>query len=446
LSKKLHKKPFDITKVDLLLWKILLWLLAISVPVVSIVRARSFEANFLDTVVARAENEWGLDRIVPATLTLALIIICTIIILMLSPQWRKRLTSHSKPLFFFSLGISLAPLIATILIGDPTQPATFTCFLLLLSSFLLHPPETTWFIRNVRITLLTIFVYGSLLSILVAPSWAIQMDYNSSVAILSGRLFGTTNHPNALGPFALITLVLAFFPGAKLRGEILHLPSSIIVLILSQSKTTWIIALICLMIFIFKRWDKIHNGILKILIGLSFFAIISYGTALGAYFFGHQVIDILNNPEVLTLTGRLFIWIYAWGYWLENPWFGHGFAAWSSDKVIDNLSILNWAAPHAHNQFLQTLTEGGIIGEIILMGFFISILYTINRHKRTGQGVIILVITLFLCRSITEVIIDYRIGSPLLLLWIVLILVISWRKDNISHDKKKIGFNINSQT
>jgi O-antigen ligase len=420
-----NNQPLNNNNAELICWKLLLWLQAISIPLIAIVRPRSFEANFIDTIVARAENEWGIDRIVPAIITLALFILCFFIIIMCVSKVRKRLSQHSTLLICFSLGVSLAPLIATILFGDPIQPATFTCFFLLFASFLLHPPETTWFIRNVRISLLIVFIYGSLLSIILAPTWSIQTDYDTSVAILDYRLFGTANHPNELGPFALLTLLLSFFPGAKFRGETLHRISAFVVLFLSQSKTSWLITLFCIAILLYKQWEVISNVILKIIIALTMISIITCGTALGTYYFSYNVINILNDPEVLTLTGRLFLWIYAWGYWLDSPWFGHGYSAWSSDKVIDNLSILNWAAPHAHNQFLQTLTEGGIFAEFLLIGFLTSIFYTIMRNKINGQAIVFLVFILLVSRSITEIILEYRNGSTLFLLWIALTIVIS---------------------
>jgi O-antigen ligase len=387
---------------------------------------RSFETTAaLDTIEANAEGIWSVARFIFTSLTLGFTMLCILICFINITKCKQRFKNYPFSLRIFSIGLSLSPMLATFATGDSVKLNYLAFFFLLITTFTLTPINQTLFLRQVRVSFLVIFIYGSLLAAILAPSWGIQSDYEGSLAIFRLRLFGMANHANSLAPFALIVIMLSFFPEYKLRGELFHRVSSIIVLFFSQSKTTWIISLICLIIYHFLRWKSIHNSLLKALLGMSVVGIIIYSFAFGAYYFGSQTIAVINNPDVITLTGRLFIWLYAWSYWLENPWIGHGYSAWSSNKIIENLSVFKWAAPNAHNQFLQSLTEGGIIAEFFLFGFFCTLFYLCIKAKSSSRLLLILLLLIVIINSITEITITYAVGSSLLLTWVVIVATVT---------------------
>lgn len=403
-------------------WLILLWTLVLYTPYGSAINPRSFDVdNALNAIIAQADNVVGFSRISLRVLLLFYFGFCSLIIIKFYKTWSQRPSNKLRLLYLFLFGIGLSPILAFFLGVGTFQYSHFSLVFIIITTLLLPYPEPVWFVIQVRKAILLIYIYGSICAALLFPEWAMQHSYETSLAILDFRLYGMTNHPNTLGPLALLFLILAYFPRAKLRGEYYHRSAAICVLLLSQSKTTWAIALILIITSTTMRWIHLRRGFFKSLTALvslctlMFFLNIFYSSAK----------DTLDNPEIITLTGRLLLWVYSLDYWLESPWIGHGYAAWDSEKALDNLSSFQWAAPNAHNQFLQTLTEAGIIGEFFLIGLISLMIVTLIRCIHPGRNTIIAVLFLLLGRSMTEVVISYSPSLTMLLFWVVIVLIIS---------------------
>jgi O-antigen ligase len=74
-----------------------------------------------------------------------------------------------------------------------------------------------------------------------------------------------------------------------------------------------------------------------------------------------------------TLTGRTDLWPLVWELIWKRPWLGYGYGAlwlgWDSETAYIWWAT-TWAAPNAHNGFLELLLQLGIVGlSIFLLGF-----------------------------------------------------------------------------
>lgn len=112
---------------------------------------------------------------------------------------------------------------------------------------------------------------------------------------------------------------------------------------------------------------NVMNEIISIRLFMTIIIVLSAGLLMGSTFIYNNsfisnfIISYLNKD--LTFSGRLEIWQAGLKQFLKSPIFGYGFH--TSDDVV----ILNGYYRIAHNFWLQTLLEGGIIGLALLGGF-----------------------------------------------------------------------------
>ena len=101
--------------------------------------------------------------------------------------------------------------------------------------------------------------------------------------------------------------------------------------------------------------------------------------AIAAAIFGPRVIDRLAQGDA----GRPELWATALRMFEDAPLFGSGPGSWMIRRVAyQEAGELNWYQPHAHNQYLQTAAEFGIVGllaGIIAFGAVVWLLYRAIR-------------------------------------------------------------------
>lgn len=153
---------------------------------------------------------------------------------------------------------------------------------------------------------------------------------------------------------------------------------SILLLVMSQSKSALILLLISWLLFPLVKFIKQHYKVRVILI-ITSLLLLSCITI----FIGNNletiVIEILGKN--LEFNGRVPVWNLAIHKGLERPWLGYGYAGfWTSDHA---LYVLNrsWAGVgdtrmHSHNGFLDTFLQLGLVG---LSLFILSFLLLISR-------------------------------------------------------------------
>jgi exopolysaccharide production protein ExoQ len=110
-----------------------------------------------------------------------------------------------------------------------------------------------------------------------------------------------------------------------------------------------------------------------------------------------NILRALNRDE--TLTGRTDLWSAGFAVMGEQPLFGHGFRA-SFQEGSEILDLIEWrSAPFAHNQWIDTGLDLGVLTlAIFAFGFFRSIWKSLiyARHAPTRFGLFPFVFLIFL--------------------------------------------------
>lgn len=408
----------DLSTLDALCWRLLIWVVGLVTPLMAMLKPR----RFLVGEIGFMESTSG-----PSHLAMQLLFVffvsfaCLAFIRSLGKGGRKK---EGGRLWLLTILLSAMPTVSSLISGGPFQISIVGIIALYSASYFLKVPPFHWWCREVRVMLLVLFVYGSLFSAVAAPQWAWNTEYGaeSSMALFSLRLFGTTNHANALAPLAIFSFMLGRFPNCRLPAEFLHGLAAVAVLLLSQSKTNWGIALLLAGFYLFGEIRKLSVG--KKLLILALIAGAALAVAGYLFMFCHlaaRLDDLISDPQVFTLTGRLPLWMVAAQTWLDAPLLGQGLEAWSSDVLLDLVNLLGWAAPHAHNQILQVLSESGLVGLGVFLLWLVAFLKAARRAPERLRKPLWWLVAFFFLPGMTEVILQYNLGpGNSVLTWIMI--------------------------
>ena len=86
-----------------------------------------------------------------------------------------------------------------------------------------------------------------------------------------------------------------------------------------------------------------------------------------------------NVDEVLTLTGRLSLWVGAFEAIKEAPILGYGYM--STKWVLGTFAPDTWEGMHAHNMLIEGLIFFGLLGTVWLLVIYGDSLVHIMRFK-----------------------------------------------------------------
>jgi O-antigen ligase len=188
-----------------------------------------------------------------------------------------------------------------------------------------------------------------------------------------------------------------------LRFSILAL--SLLVLLLTQSKTMWTLTALSISLLGFNFiW---RQPLPKRVVGLLLFAGIGLMPA-SLLVLLPDVLDPLQrmvesrSEDLTSLTGRTVIWQTVLSIVEENPWFGYGPHLWDPEMALQYASWVGWTPAQSHNQYIQSLGEGGWIGlgGFILYGLILSI--NAFRVRRVGLGLPFVLVLAWFIRGFTE--------------------------------------------
>jgi len=254
---------------------------------------------------------------------------------------------------------------------------------------------------------LVFIVFTSLIAAVFTPQLALQHGYNDGlIPGFNVRLWGVTSHPNTLGAIACVLLILEVAePSARVWLRISILISAGLALIMTQSKTSIMAALIgFLIIFVVhilaKKRDKPGNS-REIVISLIvvFFALVTVIVA-WVVFYDWGVTNALNRSlgtnaisSLSSATGRTAIWEVAIAAGLENPLFGQGGDFWNQHvRLRPGFS----GASSSHNLFLEIFARSGFVGLAALLIFlYFLVRYSVRASENTHGGSIALMAAFF---------------------------------------------------
>ncbi|MFM2340445.1 MAG: hypothetical protein RLZZ592_98 [Pseudomonadota bacterium] len=245
---------------------------------------------------------------------------------------------------------------------------------------------------------------GSLLAWAVMPNLALQVGYSGWVPGLTVRLWGIGSSPNSIGPLALLSLLLESMSPTRHRGlRALLLGCGGVTLVMAQSKTAWMAMLVAGSVILLHRFGRDARGRLRIgtLVGLLLMAaaLVLGLLVVPPHRWIEAVSDTRAGTEMVTLTGRSQIWAVALDVWMDYPLFGYGPTIW--DPAFRAALGMPFAT-HAHNQFLQSLSQGGMLSGLSLLVYLILMTLGCARMMRATRGVSLGLLAVVLVRSLTE--------------------------------------------
>lgn len=246
-------------------------------------------------------------------------------------------------------------------------------------------------------TLHGVFCYlrDCLLVVVIASFTVIQL-YPEIGLKLYGDSFvwsGLFTNKNGLGHCAALSTILCFHFYRENGFKAFHFAAafgfSLVVTVASQSATACIALAVGLLIYICAGIFGMESISSKLR-----YRILIYGSigvllvlAIGIGFWEPLLVTIDRD---ITLTGRTVIWSGVWQMIQEELLLGYGYrAAWTTHEVFFHVlsKIQTWVSD-AHNAFLQSWLELGVIGFLLFTGYILgTIINWIKIYSGSGSPV-----------------------------------------------------------
>ncbi|MCZ7559962.1 MAG: O-antigen ligase family protein [Burkholderiaceae bacterium] len=255
---------------------------------------------------------------------------------------------------------------------------------------------------------------GSLAPLAFDPGMVRQVETAEiRIAGVGFRLFGLGSNPNNIATLALVNLLLALHQPFRNRLlEAANVSITLGVLVLAQSQTSWLAALIGVPVLLLGRSGlKLLDK--RMLVALCVLLMLATVGIMGLALFtahGLTLSDFVTGDryrEITSLTGRSAIWRAALLEWEDNPLFGYGPTMW--DSGYRGRIGLPFAFT-AHNQYLQSLAVAGAVGLCSTLAYLAALGWHCFTAPRAVRGLALALYSQMLMRSITEVPLD--IGTP----------------------------------
>lgn len=231
------------------------------------------------------------------------------------------------------------------------------------------------------------FIAAGILSCLVSILQWLGLAYDSMLmmGLRGNRPYANMAQPNNLAVFLLMALIslLYLFEKNKINNVVALIISILFILaiILTQSRTVWIIAVFFIIIWIFfdRKYYFRFNKILLVKWSLIFllilFSLPFLNNFLSNYFNIAQTSTVVERASTGYL--RLQLWNQMIHAIIDKPWFGFGWHQTTAAQyaVIDQYHGKEWASS-GHNILLDILVWSGIpLGSLIIL--FSTYLYLI---------------------------------------------------------------------
>lgn len=277
--------------------------------------------------------------------------------------------------------------------------------------YLYKPTENwLWYLKQFK-NILLIYVSLSAIFGVLAPSWTTSSTDVILIPGLNFRLQGIFSHSNSLGMAALIYLVLdiADDTSRSLYRKFAWIVS-FVVLVATQSKTAWVGGVTAFSLFFFYRISTLNStkskdyaitfiiaGIIVLLLAMGGLFLFSSGVE--KWFNG---LDTQTYKSLTSFTGRTNIWEITIQSWKENPLFGYGPGLWDIEYRLKYAPQYVDIVGMAHNQFIQTLGESGLIGIVGLSIYMITLIKYGMRYFSVTRGMSLALVLVFFTQSMSE--------------------------------------------
>jgi exopolysaccharide production protein ExoQ len=234
---------------------------------------------------------------------------------------------------------------------------------------------------TIALGLATVF---SLLFSLGVPGSAIEVGANA------GSWRGPLTQKNLLARLMVLTMtcnLLAIWQFQ--RGQVFYwsmLALSTAMLLLTGSKTGLLVLLVLLALIPLYRALRLKD---TVMIPILIAVILVVGTV-STMLLGNWEAILVGLGRDPSLSGRTELWESAIGKIMEKPWLGYGYRAfWQSQgEATEIWKALGYEPPHAHNGYLNTSLDLGLVG-LGLFGVSLIVSYARSlQYLRLSRGVI----------------------------------------------------------
>ncbi|MEW7289513.1 O-antigen ligase family protein [Aquimarina sp. 2304DJ70-9] len=214
-----------------------------------------------------------------------------------------------------------------------------------------------------------------------------------------GAEFSTLVNPNYVSLYIL--LVLSYYLKKKLqsRKQVLVVIILFLYLFLLASIAAYLILAIMCLLLIFSISDKSKKYTMAIVFLLGIIVFLKNPRVFDFY---SNVTKLEASPKIDNTAvekSRLLTWHASIKLIQEAPLFGYGIGD-TNEVLMEKYKQLNYFHNYnnqynAHNQFLQTFLQTGIVGFGVLINIFILLAIRMNRSKNEFSVFLILFISLF---------------------------------------------------
>lgn len=260
---------------------------------------------------------------------------------------------------------------------------------------------------------IALLLLASFVLAFVKPELVLQSNYKGWVPGMHMRLWGLASHANLIAPVALTLFALEYaYPSpGRIRRYLFH-SFAMTALVLSQSKTNWIVALMLwgLLGYVRSLQSGAYEGRAIIMSARKLVMLLAPMAAclgilvaalmfdFGAFLDKFQRSDIALSIQ--SGSGRSGIWALAIEEFVRNPGFGYGPSIWEPQYRVDHNMLY---AFHAHNLLMQSLSMSGALG-LLGMTAYLAVLAVFSiRGMRASNGLSLAMLAMLLIRAVSEV-------------------------------------------
>ena len=164
---------------------------------------------------------------------------------------------------------------------------------------------------------LRLYLYGSLLAILIAPKWSLDLHYHDG--FLPWRLYGLTPHANVLGAILATMFLVGFLVAQRPYLVRVEMVLALVMLVFTQSKTSLLGLAAGILVMAIVRGTS--EGVARR--AMAGYALLVAGIAVvafGAWTEVRLLVTALVNPNanLHALTGRGAVWAATLDVWRPN--------------------------------------------------------------------------------------------------------------------------------
>jgi O-antigen ligase len=303
------------------------------------------------------------------------VLIGAIATLRLAPQLKQlfRITTHSW-VFWLPVCAALASMLWS---GDPGMAARRSLALVLTTIFALYVVTTfdTRAMLNCLLAALLLYCVGSLLMIILVPSIGIHSATDTRFIEHVGAWRGLSPFKNDFGRIVALAGVLFIAAAVTRPGrrQLYVLAALLAAALVAGSRSGQAIALLIggtgAVFYVMLVRDlppRQRSALILLTIPLAVLALLTKDVAIAA------VLEALGKDP--TLTGRENIWAAVLDAVHDNLLLGGGYGAgWSTLVGTYMEEVLGRQIGHAHNGYLNTIVDVGVLGLVITLCFYLAI-------------------------------------------------------------------------